>query len=74
MGFAFATSACFCCKRLINYNPVRVPSIRDNFDIRQPICRDCMERGNEIRISKGLDPHPTPNDAYEPCEESEINF
>jgi hypothetical protein len=72
MGYAFATSACAGCKRLITYNPVRVPSIRIN-GVREPICRDCVARANPRRIANGLEPIVPFPDAYEACDERELD-
>ncbi len=55
VGYMVAISACAVCGQLISYNPDRVPSIRVN-GVREPVCRNCIERANEIRKTKGLDP------------------
>jgi hypothetical protein len=41
-------------------------------DVRQPICRACVERVNPVRVKNGLEPIVPHADAYEPCEESEL--
>lgn len=72
MGYAFCTSACFGCKRLFSYNPMRVPSIPINGS-REPICEACVRRANPLRIKNGLDPIVPFPDAYESCDESELS-
>lgn len=73
MGYALCTSACFGCHRLMSYNPMRVPSIRDpNTGSREPICQACVERVNPMRIANGLEPIVPHADAYEPCDEREL--
>jgi hypothetical protein len=71
MGYVMATSACFGCKRLFSYNPVRVPSITID-GVRQPVCEACVERVNPMRAKNGLPPIVPLPDAYEPCDESEL--
>jgi len=73
MGYAFVTSACFGCKRLFCYNPIRVPSIRDPATgQREPICQACVNRANPERIKNGLDPIVPAPDAYEAVDEAEL--
>ena len=73
MGYALCMSACFGCKRTFSYNPMRVPSVRDPATgSREPICRDCVERVNPMRIANGLEPIVPFPDAYEACDESEL--
>jgi len=71
MGYVQAFSACFGCKRLFSYNPVRVPSIRVNGTL-EPICAECIERVNPKRIANGLEPIVPLPGAYEPAEEGEL--
>jgi len=71
MGYALAYSACYGCKRVFGYNPIRVPSVRIN-GVREPICRDCFERANQLRKLRGIPTIMMFPDAYEPCEESEL--
>jgi hypothetical protein len=71
--YAFCTSSCFGCRRIFFYNPLRVPSIVDpRTGSKEPICRDCVERVNPLRIKNGLEPIVPLPDAYEPCDESEL--
>lgn len=73
MGYAFATSPCYGCKQIFSYNPVRVPSVCDpQTGTREPICRNCVERVNPLRIANGLEPITPLPGAYEPCDESEL--
>ena len=72
MGYAFATSTCFGCKRVFFYNPMKVPSIRIN-GVREPICQACVDRANPDRIKNGLKPIVPAPDAYEACDEKELD-
>ena len=71
MGFIQAYSDCYACKQPFTYNPMRVPSIRIN-GVREPICRDCVEKANPERANKGLDPIEILPGAYEACDETEL--
>jgi len=74
MGYAFMSGSCWTCGGLFTFNPVTVPSIRDGSGVRQPICRNCIELANRIRMDKGMDPIPVPDDAYEASDESKLIF
>jgi hypothetical protein len=69
--YALGTSLCAGCHRIFCYNPLRVPSIVIKGS-REPICQDCVERVNPIRIANGLEPIVPLPDAYEPIHESEL--
>lgn len=71
MGFALCTSPCVGCGRLFSYNPMRVPSLRWNGS-REPICQACVDRANPVRVAKGLPPIVPLPDAYDACDESEL--
>ena len=71
MGYAIAMSPCIGCRQIFGYNPLRVPSITINGS-REPICRNCVERVNPMRIENGLPPIVPLPDAYEPVEEHEL--
>lgn len=79
-GFAMIVASCCNCGRVGVFNPSKAPSIRLNKEgkpdpsgDRQPLCRDCFDRWNQIhRIDKGLQPVPLNPDAYGPCMESEL--
>lgn len=67
-----AMGECYGCKRIISFHPHRVPSLTVQ-GVRQPICRNCIERANPRRIANGLEPiRPLPG-AYEPCEDNELD-
>ncbi len=72
MGYALVISPCFGCGTNISYNPNKVPSIRDNENVRQPICLECIERVNPQRIANGLPPIVPRPDAYEAISEDEL--
>jgi len=70
MGVLQAYSACCCCRRPFFYNPVRVPSIALH-GTREPICQDCVERANPVRIARGLPPIVPLPGAYDAMDEAE---
>jgi len=71
MGYALCHSGCAGCGQVFAYNPIRVPSIRIN-GVREPICKNCVERVNPQRIANGLEPIVPLPDAYDPVDESEL--
>ena len=71
-GYAFALGPCFACGKTFSFNPLRVPSFRDNHGVRCPVCSECMTIVNVKRKEKGLDPFDIPSDAYEPVAEGEL--
>lgn len=73
MGYALAMSPCIGCGRLFSYNPMRVPSCSAVTGKREPICAECVARVNPMRIANGLDPIVPAPDAYEACEERELD-
>jgi hypothetical protein len=72
MGYVLATSPCIGCGNLFNYNPMRVPSCSAVTGKREPICRNCVDRVNPLRIKNGLAPIVPHHDAYDACEEGEL--
>ena len=73
MAYVLCTSECYGCKRIFSYNPIRVPSIRIK-GVREPVCRDCVESViNPQRAKDGLEPFVPAPDAYEACDESELD-
>jgi hypothetical protein len=72
MGYAFMTAGCFTCGKLFTFNPMKVPSVRDKNNVRQPVCRDCVESANKIRKTRGLPSFTILDGAYEACDESEL--
>ncbi len=84
MGYMVVMSACFGCRRIFSYNPDLVPSIKvspnpDQTDAYPwvsdpvngtpyPICADCVERVNPIRVAGGLEPIVPHPDAYKEME------
>ena len=67
MGYGFAVSPCFACKKLFTFHPSFVPSYKD-----KPVCKTCMEIVNKKRIAEGTEPHPIHPKAYKVFEESEL--
>jgi hypothetical protein len=71
MGYALATGACLTCQKMFNFNPVRVPSFRVNGS-REPICGPCIEIINQKRVAAGVPPFTISPDAYDACDEGEL--
>jgi hypothetical protein len=70
-GYVVAMGHCFGCGRVFGFNPKRVPSITIK-GTREPICAYCVERANPLRIKNGLPPIIPAPDAYEACDEGEL--
>jgi len=68
MGFMFAVGECGACGKRFSFNPDLVPSVRDSEGVKQPICKDCIDRANPERIRRGLNPITPLPGAYEPGE------
>ncbi len=72
MGYAIATGKCLCCPNTFTYNPMKVPSHKDNKGIKQPICFHCMSKINALRKERGVPPHTIHAEAYTACKEGEL--
>lgn len=72
MGFISAIGACYGCSQPFSFNPMKVPSINVN-GTKEPICASCVARVNPMRKANGLEPIVPAPDAYEACDESEID-
>lgn len=72
-GYAVILSPCFRCGGIFTYNPNKVPSVRDQLGVKQPLCRSCVEIIQALQKEMGLPawPDPLPG-AYEPCPEEEL--
>jgi hypothetical protein len=64
MAWMFAIGPCVRCRRIFEFNPDRVPSLRIHGE-REPVCRECFEHLNKIRIDAGLDPWTMLPGAYD---------
>lgn len=71
MGYALAVSACYLCHSTFGYNPHKVPSLVVN-GLREPVCRPCAERGNELRAARGLPGWKIEDGAYEAIDEADL--
>lgn len=70
--YALAHGTCIGCGQFFSFNPMRVPSIPIK-GVREPICAFCVERVNPQRIKNGLPPIVPAPDAYDACDESELD-
>ena len=73
MGYAFMVSECYTCGGMFTFNPVKVPSVRDKNNVRQPICRHCVEDVNKLKAAQGMELFVIPKDAYTACDETELD-
>lgn len=73
MGYITMFGICINCKRVFTFNPNLVPSVHIN-GIREPVCRECVDTANPIRIARGLEPFTYHPDAYEPADENSIDW
>jgi hypothetical protein len=60
MGYMLVLGPCLVCRHTFSFNPDHVPSLRG-----EPICRDCMDEANRIRVEQGKEPHRIHPAAYE---------
>lgn len=84
MAFVTAISSCLGCKRPFSYHPNLVPSffalngrpvaVGTPGATKEPVCETCLAKINAARHAKGLEPFVAPQGAYEPAEESAINW
>ena len=72
MGYVTAMSPCIGCRRVFSYNPLRVPSCSAVTGKREPICQDCVDRVNPMRIKNGLPPIMVLPGAYDAAPEDEL--
>lgn len=70
-GYAFIVGECATCHCTFTFHPHKVPSVRIDGE-RKPLCRNCVEAANPVRIRKGLDPIEILPNAYEACPENEL--
>lgn len=71
MGYMFVLGRCFTCQRPFTFNADHVPSVPGHISgtgTREPVCRDCVEKANPIRVENGLESIRIHPDAYEPQE------
>lgn len=72
MGYALAMGHCMVCQQVFAFNPVKVPSFRDERQERQPVCRHCITHINTLRVANGVGAFVIPEDAYDPVDENEL--
>lgn len=72
MGYITVMGTCITCGALFSFNPHHVPSTRVFTGQREPVCPGCMEKVNQRRIQRGLEPFPIHPQAYEAASEEEL--
>jgi len=68
MGYAFVVGCCVACHKTFSFNPRRVPSLIYK-GRREPLCRECAERWNEIHQDSRRE---ILEGAYDPFPEEEL--
>jgi hypothetical protein len=69
MGYVSCFGTCLRCGKLFGFHPNKVPSIRG-----EPVCKECVDKANPLRIAKGLKPITYSEDAYSCVDENEVNW
>lgn len=70
-GYVVVVGTCYSCSKTFSFNPVRVPSIPVQ-GVKEPVCKECVDKVNPIRITNGLEPITYSSDAYTYCKEEEL--
>ena len=71
MGYVLGMGQCIACKKVMGFNPLKVPSIRVK-GVREPVCQRCIELANPQRKAMGLKEFTIQPGAYEPADENEL--
>jgi len=71
MAYMSLLSACYLCRRLFFYNPVRVPSVVVD-GRREPLCEPCVTSVNAERARRGLAEWTIYPDSYDAVDEQEV--
>jgi hypothetical protein len=73
-GYVQAMASCLSCNKIFYFNPMKVPSLRDRYGEKQPICKQCFYHLNQKRLELNLPEWPEPHpDAYTFCRENELD-
>lgn len=70
MGYISVVGTCYSCGKPFSFHPNKVPSLVIN-GVREPICKDCVNKANPIRIKNGLQPITYEPDAYSTAQDEE---
>jgi len=68
MGYLIVIGPCFGCGKVFAFSAQRVPSVVVEGD-RRPVCADCIEHVNPMRVANGLPLFTPLPGAYEAGEE-----
>ncbi len=71
MGYYLALVPCYGCGRTFGCNPHLVPSVLVE-GVREPVCKECVERTNPEREKNGLDLIVPLPGAYEAASEGDM--
>lgn len=67
MGYINLISRCLFCKEMFVSNPDKVPSLMSpETGHKEPICKDCIDWVNGLRVAQGDEPFSIHPNAYEP--------
>lgn len=73
MGYISVLTPCVRCKQPFTCSPTKVPSIRvGGKGPREPVCPECFEVLNNLRVEMGLPKWTLPKGAYEADDENEV--
>ncbi len=73
MAYVFMMGNCIACNNPFSFNPMKVPSLRVN-GVREPLCKECVAEANRLRVERGDKPVVIHPDAYDPCDENEVDW
>ena len=72
MGIMTLYAACVNCHQLFTCSPSKVPSLIVD-GTREPICLNCVNKANPIRVANGLEPIVPLPGAYEGDDEAALD-
>ena len=71
MGYVFMLGMCVGCRKMISFNPNKVPSVRINGE-KEPLCEECATQINKNRAKAGMEVCVIHKDAWEAIPEEEL--
>lgn len=72
MGYVIAMANCYGCGQPFTFNPLVVPSVRDQNGVRQALCQNCSAEINRRKRQAGMPEVPIHPNAYEGIDENEL--
>jgi hypothetical protein len=71
MSYVLCFGYCAACRKMLGFNPMKVPSIRIAGK-REPICKECVDMLNQRLVANDHQPVAILPGAYEACDEFEL--